>query len=241
MNSKKSFFSLGIAIFILGITTLACNVPRNLVTFALKSDDADNVARLLDETDATLVSAEGELQSLPLGDLEWVCKDVDGRVSEIEVGAEREPSFILKDSNLNLWFRNNVQEEDELVIYYTVNFERDHSVIGKDNQIVDWITEKWGFSGQSARLILSDNYTFDDNMVVIYKGESSDPGISPVERNQYINLFGMIDKTNVNNAYICDIGAQEVPPVWDNLEMKGEEFQSYCFGYYYECFAMNKP
>ena len=234
MNSKKSFFSLGIAIFILGITVLACNVPRNLVTFALKSNDADTVTRLLDETDATLVSAEGELQSLPLSDLKWVCEDVDGRVSEIQSGAEMEPAFIFKEGDLDLWFRNET-DEYQLDIYYEVNFERDYSVIGKDNQIVAWYTTKWGFDGEVTRLPYSDNYTFDVVMGAIYKAEDSNPGISPVEYEKEINLFGMIDKTNVNKAYICDIGARKVPPGYE--EIKGEEFETYCPEYYYECFA----
>ena len=236
MNSKNKITSLGIAIFILGIAALACNVPRNLVTFVFKTKDAEKVERIITEFDATLVSDEGELESLPLSELKWVCEDVDGRVSEIRSGAEMEPTFIFKEGDLDLWFENDMYD-DKVDIYYTVNFERDEAVIGKDNQIVAWYTSKWGFSGQSKGVSYWEDSTFSADVFVLYKGETSAPNTSPVERRQVIHLFGMIDKMNVNKAYICDMDALDIPAGWEDLGLIGEEFETYCPGYYYECFA----
>ncbi len=219
---------------------LSCNLPLPLVAFSKQvrgTQEVDEFAfDLTQKLHATLVDEEDQVLPLAIVDgFEWVCRDVDGAVSEAKRNAEAVAMRKLVQAEVHLSFAWD-EDTRALELKYADDFVMVDPVLdGVSGEVVAWDTSSWSGSGRRNYIRLEEQGTLWGSFTVDERRQQTYPKdvVSQVEVNH--NFFGLIPNGDPQTAYFCDLRDIPVPPELKSLTP--ENFGDSCPLYYYECGA----
>ena len=231
----ENFPRLILTLILIGMATLACNLPVAFLKFKNYAEDPDKQIDLAHtavfEYEATLTSPEGEVVGLlPLNGTKWNCQDIDGEIRALQMVSE---TMILKKAELDLSLDYD-GEDDRLSISYSTEFERDEATIDVDGtSVAGWNHAKWGGLGGAGMIPRRDDGVFSGVFEETTTFENTYPVSSTHQLKHTHYFFGLIPPLDYEMLYLCDQVANPVPDPLGSLT--AENFQDHCAYWYYEC------
>ena len=160
----------------------------------------------------------------------WRCEDIDGRISAAKAMNDVDAKHLQGKLDLSIIYNEDGQVLD---ITYAVHNTWEFGVWQEDGSLGQWHEVSSSFNFEDTAVDFSDETGF---FQVKFIGEERRTdsllgydGTVPYETN----IFGIIPAEDWKTAYVCDFGANQIPPLAGTLT--AENFLTYCIHWYYEC------
>jgi hypothetical protein len=238
MDGNKKALVIMFLIILFVLLSLACNLPRPFVNAWFsnlgRTDREEATRELVDTTDATLVSAEGEILGLkPHEGTAWSCVDVNGEQGFFTNPDNLAEGQVVTRAVLDLSI-SYIGDDEGVSVNLLANFEKDLAVLDSvTNEFIAWDHTKTKKDGTGNEMILGDNGVFNGTLFITETREISYPETVSSTLEFKNNVFGLINPLDHKQAYFCDLSRNPFP---ENLNsLTAENFEERCILYYYEC------